>query len=469
MKRGFLIQKGSGGRRGVKEKRSNVSNIEVVKDGVVPSVTGDSGNAAMEVESPSVVEETVEKEKLSPVVNTSDLGSYPPLPTQETTSAGNAPGKSSYANVTSKPSGTKVNFHTLFTPGGNGIDVVVPVESIRATSERFVNTAYGYFLGKRVAYPVVANYVRNTWGKYGLVRSMFSSSTGLFSFQFSSMEGLNAMLENGPWFIRNNPLILKKWHPNVNLLKEDVGTVPVWVKLHGVPVTAFSEDGLSAIATKLGTPLMFDSYTSDMCMHSWDRSSYARAMIELRADVELKDNIVAAMPKFNEEGYYTCTGETMNMKKTSQIPKGFSVGQKMGFKPKQVYQPVSKMATANTSTNKKKNVDPPKEVTNPFEVLTSVENDEKLGTNGGASNLANKATNSSGSSFWNAESSSPSTTLTIEKINKFENLVIDGQATLMDEAGNPLKKVEYSGDHDSEDEVASVDNDMARDLAFERT
>ncbi|GKE99913.1 hypothetical protein Tco_0023264, partial [Tanacetum coccineum] len=35
-----------------------------------------------------------------------------------TSSAGNAPGKSSYANVTSKLSGKKLNFHTLFTPGG---------------------------------------------------------------------------------------------------------------------------------------------------------------------------------------------------------------------------------------------------------------------------------------------------------------------------------------------------------------
>nr|GFB85341.1 hypothetical protein [Tanacetum cinerariifolium] len=56
-----------------------------------------------------------------------------------TTSAGNALGKSLYANVTSKPSGKKVNIRTLFTPRGNGIDVVVPVESIRAISERFVN------------------------------------------------------------------------------------------------------------------------------------------------------------------------------------------------------------------------------------------------------------------------------------------------------------------------------------------
>nr|GEY62342.1 hypothetical protein [Tanacetum cinerariifolium] len=158
----------------------------------------------------------------------------------------------------------------------------------------------------KVAYPIVANYVRNTWGKYEIIHSMFSSSTGLFSFQFSSMDGLDAMLENGPWFIRNNSLILKKWIPDENLLKEDVSIVPVWVKLYGIPITAFNEDGLSAIITKLVTPLMLDSYTSDMCMQFWGMSSYARVMIELRADVKLKDNIFVAMPKITWEGHYTC-------------------------------------------------------------------------------------------------------------------------------------------------------------------
>nr|GEU95622.1 hypothetical protein [Tanacetum cinerariifolium] len=35
-------------------------------------------------------------------------------------------------------------------------------------------------------------------------------------------------------------------------------------------------------------------------------SSYARALIEVRADVELKDNILVAMPKLVREGFYTC-------------------------------------------------------------------------------------------------------------------------------------------------------------------
>ncbi|GJZ65880.1 hypothetical protein Tco_0622576 [Tanacetum coccineum] len=75
--------------------------------------------------------------------------------------------------------------------------------------------------------------------------------------------------------------------------------------------------------------------------------------------------------------------------------------------------------------------------------------------------------NSSGSSFWNVKNSS--TTHIMDKIRKFENLIINGQAILMDEAGNPLKKVEYPGDHDSEDEVASVDNDMTHSLASKKT
>ncbi|GJZ06955.1 retrovirus-related pol polyprotein from transposon TNT 1-94 [Tanacetum coccineum] len=121
MKAGFLDLGGGGG----KMKNS--------KDSVIPSVMSDSGNATIEVELPSVVDETVVKEKQCPVVNTTGLGSYPP-PSMHATSAGNAPGKSSYANVIGKPSGKKLNFRTLFTPGGNGIDVVVPVESILTIS-----------------------------------------------------------------------------------------------------------------------------------------------------------------------------------------------------------------------------------------------------------------------------------------------------------------------------------------------
>ncbi|GJY89750.1 putative reverse transcriptase domain-containing protein [Tanacetum coccineum] len=351
MKRGFLSQKGSGVGRGAKEKQvSNALNLEVVKDGVVPSITISYDNTQKDLNDD-------------------------PVAMKGTTLAGNTPHKSSYANVIGESSKKVVNIRTLFTPGGNEIDVVVSMESIRAISERFVNTAYGFFLGKRVAYPVVANYVRNTWGKFGFVKSMINSSTGLFSFQFRSTDGLNSMIENGPQFTRNHPLIPRKWNPNVDLLKEDVGNVLVWVKLYGVPVTTFSKDGLSFIATKLGTPLMLDSYTSDMCLQSWGMSSYARVMIKLWANVELKDNLVVDMLKI--------------------IGRGI----------------IHVLFVLNMNGN-------------------------------------------------------PLGVRVVSCVNRF--VFIDGQAILVDEAGNLLKKVECLGDYDSEDEVASVENDMTCSLASER-
>ncbi|GJS07078.1 beta-caryophyllene synthase [Tanacetum coccineum] len=482
MERRFLSQKGSGVGRGVKETQGSMADNSVV-----------DASAAKEVVSPSVVDKNVEKENQSSLVDTTGLGSYPSLPTQETTTTSNAHGKSSYANVTGKPSGKKLNIRTLFTPEGNGIDVVVPVESIRAISERFANTTYGFFLRKRVAYPVVANYVRNTWSKYGLVRSMFSSSTGLFSFQFSSMDGLDAMLENGSWFIRNHPLILKKWHPDENLLKEGVSTIPVWVKLHGVPVTAFSEDGLSVIATKLGTPLMLDSYTSDMCMQSWGRSSYTRVMIELRADVELKDNIVLAMPKIIREGHYICNVrveyewkpprcssckvfehiheecpknigacEKKTVKKPSQTSRGVLVGPKMGFKPLKEYRLVPKKLNASSSCNKKKGVEPTTEVSNsnPFDVLNSVDNDVEFGTNGGTTNLVNNGATSSGSSFMNIDNDGEfaSNTPIGEKIDKIKRQIGEGKLRLLDNDGKPLVP---TGIVESDSEVKAVFDETA--------
>ncbi|GJU21121.1 hypothetical protein Tco_1154463 [Tanacetum coccineum] len=189
---------------------------------------------------------------------------------------------------------------------------------------------------------------------------------------------------------------------DVNLLKEDVGNVLVWVKLHGVLVTAFTDDGLSVITTKL-----------DGCPKN------------INSDV------------------------VKNMKKPSQTHRGVPVGPKVGFKPvKQVYRQVSN--------------------SNPFDVLNSVENNVDLGINGGNSNPVSKKANSSGSSFWNVEASSTSTTPIVEKINKMERLIIEGKVTLVDDEGKPLTKVDSSGDHDSEDEVASVDNNMANFLASKK-
>ncbi|GKD15346.1 putative reverse transcriptase domain-containing protein [Tanacetum coccineum] len=206
------------------------------------------------------------------------------------------------------------------------------------------------------------------------------------------------------------------------LIKEDFGNVPVWVKFHGVPMTTFSEDGLSAIATKLGNPLKLDSYTSDMCMQSCSRLSYAKAMIEVQASVELKDVIV--------------------------------VGPKVDFKPtKQFYKLVSNKNSANTSGKKKQVKLSRQEVSNSnlFDTLNSVEKDDDLDTNG-------RNSKSVGKGYLTVAPGSSNTTLIAERIDKLERHILDGKLMFVDDDEKPIYKVDSTVNADSDSEVKEVYN-----------
>ncbi|GKD81375.1 hypothetical protein Tco_1348214, partial [Tanacetum coccineum] len=129
----------------------------------------------------------------------------------------------------------------------------------------------------------------------------------------------------------------------------------------------------------------------------------------------------------------TSAGDKKTVKKPSQISRGVSVGPKIGFKPQKEYTHVPKKSTASSSGNEKKGVEPTIEVSNsnPFDVLNSVDNDVEFGTNGGLLICSG-------------------ITPIIDKIEKFKDLITSGQAILVDKAGNPLKKVEFLSEYDSE-------------------
>ncbi|KAF5766700.1 hypothetical protein HanXRQr2_Chr15g0718541 [Helianthus annuus] len=184
----------------------------------------------------------------------------------------------------------------------DGADVVIPLSSVQQVIDRYANTLFGYFLGKRLAFPVVDYFAKNNWAKYGLSRLMMNAN-GFFFFKFTSKEGMNLMLEDGPWLIRSVPIILKEWSPSIKMEKEDIKVVPVWVKMHDVPLAAFTEDGLSLVASMVGIPKMLDTYTASMCAESWGRSSYARALIEVQAGADLKKCVTVAIPSMDGSGY----------------------------------------------------------------------------------------------------------------------------------------------------------------------
>ncbi|PWA45745.1 RNA-directed DNA polymerase, eukaryota, Reverse transcriptase zinc-binding domain protein [Artemisia annua] len=145
MEKGFLSHKGRGNGKGVKEKQG--SSVHAT------AMDKNSGN----------------KEPVSSV-----LANDPSIASTETTNA-STNNKRPGLNENNKESGSyaklfkgetskkRVNFRPLLAPVSNGADVAVSMESAHVVHERFSNTVDGFFLGKPVVYPVVENYVKNTW------------------------------------------------------------------------------------------------------------------------------------------------------------------------------------------------------------------------------------------------------------------------------------------------------------------
>ncbi|GJT31564.1 reverse transcriptase domain-containing protein [Tanacetum coccineum] len=146
------------------------------------------------------------------------------------------------------------------------------------------------------------NYVNNTYGKFGL-QNLMKTNDGVFLFKFATKEGLERVLQKGPWMIRHSPILLSKWSPTLSLKKDKVNKVPVWVKLFNVPVLAYSGDGFSLIVTQIGKPIMLDAFTSSMCVDSWGRISFARALIKVCADSVLKKEVIMAIENEEDDGY----------------------------------------------------------------------------------------------------------------------------------------------------------------------
>ncbi|GKB72797.1 hypothetical protein Tco_0934209 [Tanacetum coccineum] len=195
---------------------------------------------------------------------------------------------------------------------------------------------------------------------------------------------------------------------------------------------------------------MYCGIESLIIIRGWQRlpsrSSYAIAMIDLRADEELKDSIVA-MSKLVGEGFNMCTcpkkivsDVVKNLNNPRQATRGVSVDPKVSFKStKQIYRLVFNKNGASTSGKKKQAEVSRQEVSNsnPFDSLNSIEDDDDFGTN--------------------VVHCSSSNTPIIDKIHKLECQILDGKFMFVDDDGNPLVP------------TGNVDSDSKVELVFDET
>ncbi|KAL0287397.1 UNVERIFIED_CONTAM: hypothetical protein Scaly_2765700 [Sesamum calycinum] len=171
----------------------------------------------------------------------------------------------------------------------NGEIVIRPTkEVVDNGSKKWRSTAVGYFLGKRPYFPQVETFVRSNWK--GLQHVSVSSS-GFFFFRFFSQLAMEDVIEGGPWLVQGQPIVLQPWEQGMSLRRQKHTQIPVWIRLRHLPMEYWTDDGLSTVASGIGTPLYTDGITKDC-----SRLDFARVCVMLDFNSELPKHLVVISP-----------------------------------------------------------------------------------------------------------------------------------------------------------------------------
>ncbi|XP_074313800.1 uncharacterized protein LOC141648994 [Silene latifolia] len=150
---------------------------------------------------------------------------------------------------------------------------------------KFWSTAvYCYVLGANPPFKVIDGFIKRVWGYTDFDKISFNSN-GTFLVRFKNEEMKLRVLQAGPIFFDNKPLIVKEWTPESKMVKEAVDVVPIWIRFYGLPLK-FWGNALMKIASLVGKLVRCDSNTLLKTF-----LGYARIMVEVKIGTDLPDVI----------------------------------------------------------------------------------------------------------------------------------------------------------------------------------
>nr|GEU83915.1 DNA-directed DNA polymerase [Tanacetum cinerariifolium] len=110
------------------------------------------------------------------------------------------------------------------------------------------------------------HHVKDSTIYYLLVEKVVDVNNGMFFIKFFSEEGLESVVNSRPWMLNNKPFFVQKW---------DIHTT----------------NGISALASRLGKPLLMDNVTAKICKKGVGRVKYARVLVEVAAAKKVPNEI----------------------------------------------------------------------------------------------------------------------------------------------------------------------------------
>lgn len=142
-----------------------------------------------------------------------------------------------------------------------------------------------FVMGANPPLNVIEGYVNRIWknlliDKIGMIRK------GVFLVRLMEQHHKNEACDSSGILFDNKPFIVKPWKPSMSCEKDNLSSLPIWVKFPALDVMYWGEKCLTKIAGMLGTMLKPDGMTSVK-----GRMMYARVLIEMNVANGFHDEI----------------------------------------------------------------------------------------------------------------------------------------------------------------------------------
>ncbi|KAL0316612.1 UNVERIFIED_CONTAM: hypothetical protein Sradi_5539400 [Sesamum radiatum] len=143
-------------------------------------------------------------------------------------------------------------------------------------------------LGKCPYFPQLESFVRSNWK--GL-QTVLATSSGFYFFRFQTRMAMEVVIEGGPWLFQGQPIILQFWEQVMSLRRQKHTKISVWIRLKHLPMEYWTDEGLSTVASGIGTPLYTDGITKDC-----SRLYFARVCVMLDYSSALPRHLIVISP-----------------------------------------------------------------------------------------------------------------------------------------------------------------------------
>ncbi|KAJ8420651.1 LOW QUALITY PROTEIN: hypothetical protein Cgig2_014183 [Carnegiea gigantea] len=149
-----------------------------------------------------------------------------------------------------------------------------------------------FVLGANPLFSVMEGFTKRLWGRKGLDK-MYGLPDGVFLIRFHTTLERDEVTRHRLVYFDKKPMNLKPWTAGQTASKDDIASLPIWVKLHGLKWKFWSSQGLSKIGSSLGSPLAADKVTKEQTM-----LRYARILV----DIKLNGAFLESVMFMDEEG-----------------------------------------------------------------------------------------------------------------------------------------------------------------------